>query len=230
MAPSTRVIQVHRPLASSPLEEQLCQRYKTARLRALKEDPQAFSSTYEQESKFNHADWAKRLRNPLGKTFAVVRTEAGNNATEIEHLTGNEWLGMIVFIGPRALPADGSESNTPWKPFLPPADNNEAPSLASIEGSEAAYVAVSMFVLAEARRQGLGRKLIGAGVEAVRQEAISMRATRANVGLWVEADNKPSQRLYEECGFSFLPKDPALQGGLGVDSQVVMGKVIELSG
>ncbi|KKZ64460.1 hypothetical protein EMCG_09554 [[Emmonsia] crescens] len=233
MAPERRVICVPQNLPSSSSLAQLCQNYKTARLRALKEDPQAFSSTYDRESQFDDATWAERLQNPLSKTFVAIHTEEadGTETSDMEQLTRNKWLGMIVLFGPRALPADGSECNTPWKPFLPPANLTEAPDPASIAGSEAAYVAFSMFVLVEARRQGLGRKLVGASVEAARVEAISMRASRANIGLWVEANNQSAQRLYEACGFNFLPDDPALKAGHGVEiPQVVMGNLVELSG
>ncbi|OAX80163.1 hypothetical protein ACJ72_05508 [Emergomyces africanus] len=138
---------------------------------------------------------------------------------------------MIVLFGPRALPADGSESNTPWKPFLPPANLTEPPDPSSIADCEAAYIALSMSVLVEARRQGLGRKLVGASTEAARVEAISMRASRANIGLWVEAKNDAAQRLYQGCGYSFLPDDPALNAGHGVQiPQVTMGRLVDLFG
>ncbi|OJD13500.1 hypothetical protein AJ78_06047 [Emergomyces pasteurianus Ep9510] len=228
----TKVICVPQNLPSSSMGL-LCQRYKTARLRALKEDPQAFFSTYDRESKFDDETWTARLQNPLAKTFAAIRTEetGGADVSDIDQLTRNEWLGMIVLFGPRALPTDGSESNTPWKPFLPPANFNEPPDPSSIAGSEAAYVALSMSVLVEARRQGVGRKLIGASTEAARVEAISMRASRANIGLWVEAENVPAQRLYHGCGYSVLPADPALEAGHGPGiSQVTMGKLVELFG
>ncbi|OAX80162.1 hypothetical protein ACJ72_05507 [Emergomyces africanus] len=59
------VIRVPQNIPSSSMEL-LCQRYKTARLRALKEDPQAFSSTYDRECKFDDETWlnASRTRSP----------------------------------------------------------------------------------------------------------------------------------------------------------------------
>ncbi|KLJ06326.1 hypothetical protein EMPG_10258 [Blastomyces silverae] len=226
MASQTKVICIPQTLLASSIGA-LCQRYKTARLRALKEDPQAFSSTYDKESKFEDKTWAERLQNPQAKTFVAVRTEAigGIEISEIEQLSANEWLGMVVLFGPRALPADGSESRNPWKHFLAPSNLNQPSDPATIADSEAAYVAFSMFVLAEARRQGLGRKLVQASVEAARAEAMSMRATRANIGLWAEAQNEAAQRLYEGCGFRFLPHDPVLDAL--EHPAVAMGKLVE---
>ncbi|PGH07968.1 hypothetical protein GX51_01408 [Blastomyces parvus] len=226
MASQAKVICVPQPLLSSSLGA-LCQRFKTARLRALQEDPKAFSSTYDKESKFDDATWAERLQNPQAKTFVALRAETTNGAeiSEIEQLSATEWLGMIVILGPRALAADGSESETPWKPFLAASNINEPPDPATLVDAEAAYLAFSMFVLAEARRQGLGRKLVEAGVEAVRAEAMSMRAARANIGLWAEAQNEAALRLYEGCGFRFLPHDTVMD--VLENPQVAMRKLVE---
>ncbi|OJD26317.1 hypothetical protein ACJ73_02303 [Blastomyces percursus] len=226
MASLTKVIRIPQTLLSSYMGA-LCQRYKTARLRALKEDPQAFSSTYDKESQFDDSVWAERLQNPQAKTFVTLRAEetGGAESSEIEQLSANEWLGMIVLLGPRALPTDGSESKTPWKPFLAASDIDQPLDLATIADSEAAYVAFSMFVLAEARRQGLGRKLVQTSVEAARAEAMSMGATRANIGLWAEAQNEAARKLYEGCGFRLLPHDPAMDAL--ENPQVAMGKLLE---
>ncbi|KAG5295206.1 acetyltransferase [Histoplasma ohiense] len=229
LASSTAVIHVPQTLPSSSVGL-LCERYKTARLRALKETPQAFSSTYHREAEYDDAIWVQRLRNPLSKTFVALRTErrGGTETSDIELLAANEWLGMIVIFGPRALPADGSGSKTPWKPFLSSVNLNEPPDPTAIVGYEAAYVAFSMFVLIDARRQGLGRSLVQASIETVRAEADSMHATRANIGLFVEAKNQAAQRLYKGCGFIFLQGDSSLNG---VEiNQVAMGKIVELPG
>ncbi|KAK2739542.1 hypothetical protein FQN55_009418 [Onygenales sp. PD_40] len=231
MTAATKVLQVPKESPSSEILQGLCDRFKTARLRALREDPSAFSSKYETESQFENAFWAKRLQNPLAKTFVAVRTEADRPTqtedNDLELLARNEWLGMVVLLGPRALAADGTESNAPWRPFLPPADPNQPPDTASIAGSEAAYLAVSMFVLAEARKQGLGRRIIEKSVEAVQREAKSLGASRLSVCLLVEPDNGTAQRLYERCGFVFLPADPVLKKTMNTEEKG-MRKVVSL--
>ncbi|KAL2362863.1 hypothetical protein RJZ56_004240 [Blastomyces dermatitidis] len=159
MASQTKIICIPQALLSSSMGA-LCQRYKTARLQ------------------FDDTVWAERLQNPQAKTFVVVRTETTGDTeiSAIEQLSADEWLGMIVLLRPRALPADGSESKTPWNSFMAASNINQSPDPATIAASEAAYVACSMFVLAEARRQGLGRKLVQASVEDAWAEAMSMRA------------------------------------------------------
>ncbi|KAK2806478.1 hypothetical protein FQN50_005761 [Emmonsiellopsis sp. PD_5] len=233
MTTATKVLQVPNEFPSPEILQALCERFKTARLRALREDPSAFSSKYETESQFENAFWAKRLQNPLAKTFAAVRTTtevdcpAQTEDNDLELLARNEWLGMVVLLGPRALAADGTESNAPWRPFLPPADPNQPPDTESIAGSEAAYLAVSMFVLAEARKQGLGGRIIEKSVEVVRQEAKSLGASRLSVCLLVEPDNGTAQRLYERCGFVFLPADPVLKETVNTEEKG-MRKVVSL--
>ena len=44
-----------------PLSPRLVQEYKTVRLRALKDSPTAFGSTYAKESAFSDSDWLRRV-------------------------------------------------------------------------------------------------------------------------------------------------------------------------
>lgn len=57
-----------------------CKDYKALRLEALKRDPTAFGSSYEEERKLSEADWKKRTKNAL---FA---------------LSNNKPVGMIVYV------------------------------------------------------------------------------------------------------------------------------------
>jgi len=55
-------------------------KYKDLRLGALKKDPTAFGSSYEEELKLSESEWKKRIKNTL---FA---------------LDGNKAVGMIVYV------------------------------------------------------------------------------------------------------------------------------------
>src|SRR5262245_44366178 len=67
------VIQVPREFSSALQLQELCHRFKALRLRALHEDPDAFTSTYADEAQFSDEIWATRLQNPFAKTFVAVR-------------------------------------------------------------------------------------------------------------------------------------------------------------
>jgi ribosomal protein S18 acetylase RimI-like enzyme len=67
---------------------------------------------------------------------------------------------------------------------------------------------VSVWTAPEARRSGLGRRLVGAVIDWAADTGASA------VGLWVTRGNAPAQRLYESIGFletgeyQPLPSDP----------------------
>lgn len=211
--------------------EKLWKRFRTARLRALHEYPYAFSSTYENESRFEDEVWVKRLQNPDAKQVAAIRSSASSQATakpitDTEKLAENEWIGMIVPVGPRLLPPDGSESMTPWKPFTDP--NRASPTASALAGQEAAYIANSMFVLPEACGQGLATRLIEVSVDLLIHEATSLKAKKVNIGLWVQEGNKGAMKCYEKCGFKFLPHDSSMHEFESKGKVVGMNMVIEL--
>lgn len=247
---TTTVIQVPAGINFDPATlGVLCRRFRKARLSALQADPAAFSSTYEQESQFDDTAWAQRLQSPMAKTFVALAIISGRpfkelrrdqeNSTEgkddggyvdnaVEHLCGSDWLGMIVLLGPVALAADGSESTAPWKGFLE-MGSSPREDASSFLNREAAYFAVSMFVLPEARRQGIGRKLIAKSCETTRSETAALGASAVSVSLIAEADNTPALQLYRSCGFELLPRHPELET-LGQNQQrvVAMAKIMEL--
>jgi ribosomal protein S18 acetylase RimI-like enzyme len=67
---------------------------------------------------------------------------------------------------------------------------------------------VSVWTAPEARRSGLGRRLVGAVID------WAVETGASSVGLWVTRGNAPAQRLYESMGFvetgeyQPLPSDP----------------------
>lgn len=225
----------------------LCERYRTARLRALHEYPDAFSSTYEDEEKFEEQDWLKRLMNRDARTFAAVVSSGASTSTSICHgasgesslevesemdvmktLTENEWTGMIVLLGPRVLAADGSQSTAPWTAFVPYTPDLPPLALDETEGKVLAFLAVSMFVLPETRGRGIGPRLVAAALDHACHEAVVLRARRVNVALWVEEGNKGAMKCYEKCGFEYLHGGTSLEGFGAMSRNVAMAKVIDM--
>ncbi|EFW23162.1 hypothetical protein D8B26_006676 [Coccidioides posadasii str. Silveira] len=215
----------------------LSQNFRKARLAALQADPSAFSSSYERESQFDDAAWARRLQNPLAQTFVALaknRTsptegcEDDHIDDDLKLLSDHPWVGMVVLLGPRALAADGSESASPWKVFssMGPSSTLDMSSLVS---GEAAYFAASMFVLPEARKQGIGRRLVVKSVETVGKDAMNFGARKVNISLLVSANNAPAISLYQSCGFEALEGAPEIEELQEKDLvTVAMAKTTEL--
>jgi hypothetical protein len=51
--------------------------YKKLRLKSLRLNPEAFTSTYEDEALFAVDVWENRLKNPLASTIVAILADAG---------------------------------------------------------------------------------------------------------------------------------------------------------
>ena len=55
------------------LDESIFEGYRKLRLRALKEEPTAFTSSWAEEIEKSEEDWKERMRSPLVRMFCAVR-------------------------------------------------------------------------------------------------------------------------------------------------------------
>lgn len=165
--------------------------YQTFRLLSLQVAPEAFLSTYEREKEFTDDIWIGRLTNPSATTFVVL--DAGRIVST-----------MTVISNLPHAPEELSPLGNPWVEV-----NKNASSLLSnvlhsrING---------MFTLPEARRQGLGQKLIERGIAFASNEA-KMARKEFVVSIAVEADNIPANKLYERCGFVVIKEESHMHRG-----------------
>ncbi|KAK2880081.1 hypothetical protein FQN49_000595 [Arthroderma sp. PD_2] len=187
----------------------LCNRFRTSRLKALYTYPEAFSSTHADESAFPDEKWAERLQNPMARTYAAVCVENGDTADDVEKLTNNEWMGMVVLLGPKVFVPD-STTRYPWEPITAGGMQKEAEG--ALRDAEAAYFAVSMFVLPGATKRGIGQKLIATMMKGAREDARAELAWKLHVSLLVESDNETAGRLYERCGFRHVETESPVKG------------------
>ncbi|RDW88943.1 hypothetical protein BP6252_00975 [Coleophoma cylindrospora] len=159
--------------------------YKSFRLLSLQLSPEAFLSTYEREKEFTDDIWLGRLTNPSATTF--VAHEAGRLISTL----------TIISNLPHA-PEELSPLGNPWI-----ATNKDA----RLVPSNLLHSRINgLFTLPEARRKGLGQKLIERGIAFAADEA---RAAKKDfvVSIAVEADNKPAKKLYEGCGFVVIKEE-----------------------
>ncbi|EFR01568.1 acetyltransferase [Nannizzia gypsea CBS 118893] len=213
MASRVEIVQVPKgPVAPSDLTV-LCNRYRSGRLRALKIYPEAFISKYERESGFTEEQWAQRLMNPMSRTFIALRVDHDTDtpvtgAGDIEKLKNHEWVGMVVLLGPKVF---DSSMKYVWDPFLSMAwmqPDDEG----VFEGAEATTFAVSMFVLPEVTRRGVGNMLLSNMMDFAKQDSMRKSVTKLHVGLIVESDNEAAVRLYKRCGFALVDAGSDLDG------------------
>jgi GNAT superfamily N-acetyltransferase len=151
------------------------QALRDIRLAALRDAPDAFGSTYEEQAAFGEADWRRRIANR--GTFLAYLPEV--SAPEVSAPEGS---------APEVSAPEGSAAGI-----------RASEPVGLVGGYQAApgvIELVSMYVRPEARGRGVGEAMI----EAVIGWSRARHAT--TVHLWVTETNKHACRLYERCGFS----------------------------
>ncbi|KAB8273220.1 hypothetical protein BDV30DRAFT_115013 [Aspergillus minisclerotigenes] len=190
--------------------EAIVTRYRTLRLRGLKENPDSFSSKYEDEVDFPYEKWLARVTNPQARSFIAYDDPQNNNVDSLSLLLSREWLGTVTIVGPRLLPQDNEAlSKAPWDLFLPLEER--VLSEGETRDATSVYMLGGMFVLETGRRKGNGRRLIERVVSEARTEAIEAGASRVLVVAIAERKNDAARRLYENCSFDVWDDELVLQ-------------------
>ncbi|KAF7155891.1 hypothetical protein CNMCM5623_008771 [Aspergillus felis] len=206
----------------SPKErDKIVDLYRHLRLAGLKQDPKAFSSTYETEADFPYEKWLSRIENPQARTFIALEEDgtvpSSDNA--LTALLSREWLGTVTIVGPKFALSGEIDLNAPWKVFTegdryttPPADGTDA---------VAVYMIAGMFVLPVSRGRGNGRRLVEEAAKYAQGASATMRTLLV---LLVEADNEAARKLYERCGFQKCSEEVVLGGLQTVGMILEIGK------
>jgi large subunit ribosomal protein L10Ae len=213
MAAQFKVIQLPRNYDSGEpqrLLQALAQKSKILRLESLQTNPEAFSSTYEREVKFDDTIWEDRLKSSGARTLVCLDL-GDHDAERDDTIAASEapWVGVTVLMGPRML--DGQyppPSGEPlWKVF-------HAAPVRSLEAKGGAlkttmYLINAVYVTPSGRRKGLGKKLIEKVLEVSRDEFEKVQ-TPGEEGaclVFVEKDNEGATALYLSCGFGVFGEE-----------------------
>ncbi|KAI1265646.1 hypothetical protein F5Y18DRAFT_385180 [Xylariaceae sp. FL1019] len=176
-----------------PPDEQGCrfciEKYKPFRLTALREDPDAFGSTYARELEFDDEAWLGRIKNPSAMTFVAVRVH------------DDQVVASTSLIGP--LPSEGPVSN----PY-------QTVSQLGTKGEIAAdkilrFQMAAVYTSPKARSRGLAKALIKAATEKAIKRATEQDRPLA-LSVVVYAANNAAISVYERCGFVKSDEGPKL--------------------
>lgn len=247
---SGEVILIPKTFASPAHLQAVVERYKNIRLHGLQVDPQSFSSTYEEESRYPYETWLSRIQNPVGKTFvSMIKSSAeskdgGETAapeeTEgvygvLQRSLGQEWVGIVTLLGPVPLSSESGDATTrsdkPWEVFLKGGKYHiplTAFESSNLHGVHTVYVIVGMFVLPHARRKGHACRLLQATVDAVHEEAQALGASKASITVQVESGNANAKQLYEKVGFEVWDDAVVIEDRRGGTSHTVVSLVREI--
>ena len=183
------------------LLEKYIDKYRELRLQALRSDPDAFSATFESESRQPSEFWAGRLLVPKARHFVVIQW---NNTLDIDPTSNDphaileaEWVGCLVLLGP-AVVASGDTS--PWRSLVGGrlVEDNAA---ATSDTTASAYHLVGFYIAPEVRRRGLGTYLVHAAVEKIAYDGQTMHSARAICTVGASQRNLVVRKLLKRMGF-----------------------------
>jgi ribosomal protein S18 acetylase RimI-like enzyme len=189
------------------------------RLLALKTNPEAFGSTYEEGLEKTEEMWRKRVDDGKEKVEMVIvyrpnRDHLVDKVTD-DHGGGEgdseEWVALLACVSPTALAA---EQNPP-SPFFQAVRMEYGPNSNS---EPLAYALFSMWVHPSHRGRGLGRMLIDAAEEwarghcirtsiytaSEREEEGSSTMKKPVIVLDVYVSNQSAIKMYEAYGFKLF--------------------------
>jgi GNAT superfamily N-acetyltransferase len=168
------------------------QRIKEFRLFSLQAAPDAFSSTYAREIAFTDDVWYGRLINPDAFTFVALQS--------------SRVVGSLALVG--TLPSRPEERT----PLANPSLQNSRDTAAPGTEPEASHWRINgMFVLPEARGQGVAKGLIEKSIVFGCERAV-LSGKEFIASIAVDDDNLPAKSLYEKCGFVTVGEEPLAPG------------------
>jgi ribosomal protein S18 acetylase RimI-like enzyme len=195
----------------------LAQKSKALRLESLKTNPEAFSSTYENEVKFDDSKWEERLKSPSARTVVCLDLSGYDGAGgDVQTAAEAAWVGVIVLMGPRMLdgpypPLDGGSLSSVF-PAAPiwSRDSMDTKPRTSL------YLINALYVTPSGRGKGLGRRMVEEVVAISRAEFDNDKVPGEDGAclVFAEKDNEAATRLYLACGFEVVGEDDSKRQNL----------------
>ncbi|KAI3331793.1 hypothetical protein HD806DRAFT_169716 [Xylariaceae sp. AK1471] len=186
-----------------PADEDGCRFYleqcKPFRLASLRQDPDAFGSTYAREIEFDDEAWLGRIKNPSVTTFVAV------------HSHDDRVVASTSLIGP--LPNANPVSN-PYQVLseserMPQSDGDVTNENNDTRGEPLCFQMAAVYTSPEARGRGLAKSLIKSATEEARKKARGQGRPLV-LSVVVYATNTAAISVYERCGFVRDPEGPKL--------------------
>jgi ribosomal protein S18 acetylase RimI-like enzyme len=166
------------PAADHETLVQYSARLKALRLRSLREDTNAFISKYESEVSEPDDFWLDRLK--FDRAFHLILGRHGAPESP-KDLMQKEWVGFVVII---------------------------APSRAGVESigqpAAAEWEMAALYIQPELRGQGLGKRLVEATIEYVKEHGLVDGKTTPSCVTSVRHGNERALELYQRLGFRII--------------------------
>lgn len=160
-------------------------RLKKLRLESLKSDPDSWISVFESEVDQPPEFWFNRLSDPRAVHLVLVHDDPDSNSSsgETSTLLESQWVGFVVIITPE----------------------NDSANEAGQPSSE--YIMSALYVDSDFRGRGLGRRLVQATIQTVRDDVLRATVASPVCITNVRHGNDHALRLYQKLGFEVIDSD-----------------------
>lgn len=197
--PEFEVIQLSSLLSSKAVDHStIVQSYRAFRLLSLQTDPDAFASTYMEESREKDEFWQARLANAKASYFIAVSLNSDPSSS-------SNWLGMLTLLGPQDDEGLHTVSTNPWVSQGKTAAGMAARQIDNKVQTQhertVSFHFVGTYTVASARRRGIGNALFHAALSHAEKIGRQSAGASLQCTIFVDADNSPALRLYENSGF-----------------------------
>ena len=194
----------------------IAQKFREFRLHALQTAPEAFATSYENESRRGLDHTFERLRNAKAAHFFALANDAPESTfmDDVDRLSKGKLVGQLVLLGPQDG-GSGPSVSARTDPFARMTTTVEAVS--SGHGPSGPQETPVMhfhlngvFVDPSARRGGLGKALIDIALLRAEAEANKVSAV-PHVSISVNEENPSARKLYEKAGFKVVGEETYIQ-------------------
>lgn len=153
-------------------------RLKALRLKSLKHDTGSFISKYESEVNEPPEFWLKRLTDPRAVHLVLCRHDSDDPSDTIQlTLLRSQWVGFVVIIAPDRNKDEAAAPTVPeWQ-------------------------MAALYVEAEVRGQSLGKRLVQATMDYIRNNSSSSAGSPPFCMTSVRHGNDLALQLYQKLGF-----------------------------
>jgi GNAT superfamily N-acetyltransferase len=195
----------------------LAEKGKLLRLEALKNNPEAFGSTYEREITLGDEHWRNRLAFPNSRSFVAVDLHNTENlqpntaaATDLEVLSSAPWVGTMALNGPRLFQGIFPKASDSAYDLLSSSANGVDPNdLGDVEEPKTIlYGVYATYVKPGFRGKKIGKRLMEAVIRACERDYAEQRRMFTNSRgvclVFLAKGNELAKPLYEGAGFEFM--------------------------